>query len=152
MSIEMVDTPRIARSVHGRREIDPAPAFEDGMVAWLRQHYPAAAVRDLYGRFAVGDGDLEVPALRQGPLRCDGQLLPGAAVGRRLAVDGDLPDLQSHEVEVEGREVLGRGRLDGRGAGEDVGRGVVAQVQVVVGDVVPAVAVQWVVGRAASKS
>jgi acetyltransferase-like isoleucine patch superfamily enzyme len=85
MSTDTLDTPRIARSVHGRREIEPGPAFEDGMVGWLRQHYPASAVRDLYGRFAVGDGDLDALmrqfVWRSAARRCGPGLQVGSEAG-----------------------------------------------------------------------
>src|SRR5689334_12725938 len=76
--------------------------------------------------------------------RGDDQLVPGAAVGRGGVVDAHQADVQPVEVEVESVQVLGSGRGDD-GVGVELARGrVVHHAQVVVADVVPAVAGQWV--------
>ena len=90
----------------------------------------------------VGDDGGERGAVGQHVLRSDGQLLPAPAPGRVVAVDGERPDLQPHEVEIEAGQVLEGPRLDGGDPGEDVGGRVVTHVEVVVPDVVAAVAVE----------
>src|SRR5262249_54055538 len=73
--------------------------------------------------------------------RGDRELVGGPAVGGgRGAVDGDRPDGQAVQVEVEAGQVLGGGGGDDVVAGEGQVLGVVADGQVVVGGVVAAVA------------
>ena len=60
-----------------------------------------------------------------------------------LAVDPDISHPQAIEVEIEARQRLGGARRDGRPTLQPVGRRVVGEVEVVVRDVLPAVAVGW---------
>ena len=100
------------------------------------------------GHAVVAHLDDELTALWQAAPRGDHELLAGAAPGRGAAVDLHGADLQADEVEVEGGQVLGGPCRDCGDAAEDVGGRVVAQVEVVVPDVVAPVPVQGVVGIA----
>lgn len=51
---------RIVKAVHGKRRIVPDPAFELGLAEYLRARYDARRLVELYGRFAVGEGELEL--------------------------------------------------------------------------------------------
>ena len=115
-------------------------------------HHAVVGVEDA-GVAQVGvDDDLRNPvvdhlggerlALVQGPARRDGQLAAVAGPPCRAAVDRERPDGQALEVEVEGGQVLRRPGPDGGDPVEHVGLRRVLDVQVVVPDVVPAVAVQ----------
>jgi hypothetical protein len=75
----------------------------------------------------------------------DRQLVLGAAAPSRLAVDHDLADLEPDQVEIEAAEALGSGRIDGRLTLEAFASRVVGDLEVVVIDVVTAVAVLGVV-------
>ncbi len=101
-----------------------------------------AAALDDVGHAVVGDlhGERRVPG--QARLRRHRQLAAVARPGRRLVVHLDRADGHPLEVEVEGREVLQRPGREQRGAGQHVGGGVVGQVEVVLLDLVPAVAVE----------
>ncbi|MET3926561.1 acyltransferase [Devosia sp. 2618] len=59
MSVEDIETGRLTRSVHGRRGLEFDPPFEDGFAEWLREHYGAVALHDVYARFSFGDGMLD---------------------------------------------------------------------------------------------
>ena len=60
MSLNVITTEaRHTPSVHGKRAITLDPEFEDGMASWLREHYPATSLNDVYSRFAIGDGPLD---------------------------------------------------------------------------------------------
>lgn len=59
MSIEAVDSVHRTPSVHGRRQIEADPSFEEGLAAWLRDSYGGAPLQDVYARFAFGDGRLD---------------------------------------------------------------------------------------------
>lgn len=59
MSIDAIDPGRITTSVHGRRQVEPDPPFEDGLADWLHANYGTTALHDVYARFAVGDGKLD---------------------------------------------------------------------------------------------
>src|SRR5262249_22251057 len=52
----------------------------------------------------------------------------------------DGRDIEPAQVEIEPRQALRRGRVDGRSAVQATGRGIVAQIQRIVGDVVSTVA------------
>ena len=89
---------------------------------------------------------LEAAAALQGVLRCDDEFLPGPRPLCRFAVDLYLADRHPDQVEVEAAQRLCRLRLDRGLAVEDIRRRVVGDLQVVVADVVPTVAVGRVVG------
>lgn len=59
MSVETIHSSTSIAAVHGLRGIVDDPAFEDGLAEWLRRTYGAAALPDLYSRFALGDGQLD---------------------------------------------------------------------------------------------
>lgn len=80
--------------------------------------------------------------LAQLQTRTDGQFLAVPCVAGPAPVDPDLGDVEAAQVQVEAREVLGRGRADARASPEHMGIGRVAQAEVVVAHVVPAVARQ----------
>src|SRR4051812_25553213 len=84
----------------------------------------------------------EVRALRQAGARLDDQLLILALERRGRAVDRQRSETQPHEVEVELAEIVSGPRLDGGHAGHVVRRRVVPEREVVVADVVAAVAVE----------
>ncbi len=50
---------RIVSAVHGRRRIEPDPEFEIDFAEHLRGHYGPAGLIELYGRFALGEGELD---------------------------------------------------------------------------------------------
>ena len=51
---------RTVKSVHGRREAKPDPDFETGLADSLRRDYGLGGLVDLYGRFAAGDGPVDM--------------------------------------------------------------------------------------------
>ena len=55
----MSDSARIVSAVHGRREVEPDPAYEVSLAAGLRERYAPPALLELYGRFAEGGGDFD---------------------------------------------------------------------------------------------
>src|SRR5262249_33379038 len=114
--------------------------------------YPAVggAVRvgDRLGGALVGDRDAEPLVLAQGTARGDDEFVAAAAEAGGGAVDGDAGDLQAREVEVEAVEPLGGAGGEDRLAVQVPGGGVVAERQVVVADVVAAVAAEREVGVA----
>lgn len=59
MSIEPIASPYQTPSVHGRRQIEADPPFEEGLAAWLLDSYGSTPLPDIYARFAVGDGKLD---------------------------------------------------------------------------------------------
>ncbi|HXZ28175.1 MAG TPA: acyltransferase [Terriglobales bacterium] len=51
---------RIVKAVHGKRRVVPDAPFELGLADFLRARYDLSHLVELYGRFAVGDGELEL--------------------------------------------------------------------------------------------
>jgi len=51
---------RVVQAVHGRQEVQPDPDFELGLAEHLRTAYTREALVELYGRFAVGEGPLDM--------------------------------------------------------------------------------------------
>lgn len=51
---------RIVKAVHGLQELQPDPEFEVGMAEHLRNQYSNKELIELYGRFALGEGDFDV--------------------------------------------------------------------------------------------
>ena len=51
---------RIVKAVHGLKELDPDPEFEIGLAEHLRAQYNPTQLVELYSRFAIGDGTLDV--------------------------------------------------------------------------------------------
>jgi acetyltransferase-like isoleucine patch superfamily enzyme len=76
---------RIVRAVHGRQEVEPDSPLEIGLAAMLREKYDVQALVELYGRFAVGDGQID-QLMRRGiwraaAKRCGHRLQVGSGVG-----------------------------------------------------------------------
>ncbi len=59
MSIAPASVERVVPAVHGTREVLPDPAFEIDLAMHLSKTYPPSALREQYGRFAGGDGELD---------------------------------------------------------------------------------------------
>ena len=89
---------------------------------------------------AVVDGDAEGRAAPDPGLRRDHELLAVARKRGGDAVHRQLRDLEAAQVEIEAGEILRRRRGDDGLAVEHVGARVVRELEVVVGDVVAAVA------------
>lgn len=51
---------RIAKAVHGLREIKPDPKFEIELAEYLRTAYSRQALLELYARFSEGPGELDM--------------------------------------------------------------------------------------------
>lgn len=51
---------RVVKAVHGLQELQPDAEFEVGMVEYLRHRYSSEGLIELYARFAVGEGELDV--------------------------------------------------------------------------------------------
>ncbi len=51
---------RVVKAVHGRKDVDPDPDFEIGLSEHLRDKLGREGLLDLYGRFAAGEGPLDV--------------------------------------------------------------------------------------------
>jgi hypothetical protein len=104
----------------------------------------------LPGGAAVGDVDLEVGAVGHRCGRGDHQLAGLLGERGRCTVDGDRGDVETAQVEAEAAQRVGRGGVDDRAGGQRPGRRGVVEGQVVVPDVVAAVAGGRVVGVAAA--
>ena len=91
---------------------------------------------------AVADDDGEVAPFGQAALRRDGELAAFTAPERAAPVHDDGVDRQPDEIEVEARQVLGRGGTKLGLALEEIRRRVVLHLEVVVADVVAAVPVK----------
>ena len=50
---------RVVPAVHGKRIVDPDPAFEVGLAEHLRGTHDAARLAELYGRFVHGESDFD---------------------------------------------------------------------------------------------
>ncbi|KAB0680364.1 acyltransferase [Aureimonas leprariae] len=64
MSPEASAGARVVEAVHGRAAPSAAPAFEPPLAAALREHYGAAGLIELYGRFITGPGFLDATMRR----------------------------------------------------------------------------------------
>ena len=102
--------------------------------------FGAVGVSDRHRFARVADSHPERPAGVQLAGRADRQFLPRAVGAGAPAADRDVLDVQALEVQVEGRQVTGGARRDRRRAGEVARARVVVELQVVVADVVTAVA------------
>jgi acetyltransferase-like isoleucine patch superfamily enzyme len=75
---------RIVKAVHGRQEVRQDPDFEVGLSASLKSTYDLRGLIELYARFSVGDGPLDVmmrrAIWRAASRRCgDGLTVAGSA-------------------------------------------------------------------------
>jgi len=50
---------RIVHAVHGMKSVTPDPEFEVGLANHLRARYGLAGLADLYGRYALGEGEID---------------------------------------------------------------------------------------------
>ncbi len=60
MSQDQDRLPRIVKAVHGAMSVSPDPDFELGMAGYLHNQYSREALYELYARFDVGDGNLDI--------------------------------------------------------------------------------------------
>jgi acetyltransferase-like isoleucine patch superfamily enzyme len=51
---------QMVKAVHGSKQLKQDPDFEIGLAEHLRTEYDRSALLNLYGRFAVGDGDYDI--------------------------------------------------------------------------------------------
>jgi acetyltransferase-like isoleucine patch superfamily enzyme len=76
---------RVVKAVHGRKKLDPDPAFEVGLADFLCGEYSKPALVDLYQRFVVGDDKVSIvmrrAIFRALALRCGSGLQVGTQVG-----------------------------------------------------------------------
>jgi len=76
---------RVVKAVHGRKKLDPDPAFEVGLADFLCDEYSKPALVDLYQRFVVGDDKISTvmrrAIFRALALRCGSGLQVGTQVG-----------------------------------------------------------------------
>src|SRR5215471_4766221 len=76
---------RVVKAVHGRKKLDPDPAFEVGLADFLCDEYSKPALVDLYQRFVVGDDKISTvmrrAIFRALVLRCGSGLQVGTQVG-----------------------------------------------------------------------
>ena len=73
---------RTVPAMHGKRAIDPDPAFERGLSDYLRTRHDAAGLMDLYGRFVQGEAEFDA-LMRRAILRALARSLgDGVTVGR----------------------------------------------------------------------
>jgi acetyltransferase-like isoleucine patch superfamily enzyme len=103
---------RIVPSVHGRQDVRPDPDFEIGLSESLKASYGAAGLVDLYGRFATGDGSLDVlmrrSIWRAASRRCGHGLQVGSGVGFKHLETFEIGD----KVFI-GAQAYIQGRFDG---------------------------------------
>jgi acetyltransferase-like isoleucine patch superfamily enzyme len=113
MPVDGAQRSRSVPAVHGSKEIVPDPAFELGLAAWLQAGYDRQALIDLYGRFAVGDGKMDVvmrrAIWRAGARRFGNGVQIGSGVG--------FKHLETFEIGngvFIGAQAYLQGRFDGR--------------------------------------
>ncbi|MFN6460362.1 MAG: acyltransferase [Nostoc sp. DedVER02] len=51
---------QVVKAVHGSQKLKQDPDFEIGLAEHLRTQYDRSALLDLYGRFALGEGDYDI--------------------------------------------------------------------------------------------
>jgi acetyltransferase-like isoleucine patch superfamily enzyme len=103
---------RVVRSVHGRQEVRPDPDFEIGLAESLKSSYGTGGLVELYSRFAVGDGPLDVlmrrAIWRAAARRCGHGLQVGSGVGFKHLETFEIGD----KVFI-GAQAYVQGRFDG---------------------------------------
>ena len=103
---------RIVRAVHGREEVSPDPDFEVGLAASLRAQYDYRGLVELFGRFASGEGPVDVMmrrAIWRAALRsCGHGLVVGPYVGFKHLDRIEI----GHSVFIGAQTYL-QGRYDG---------------------------------------
>ena len=51
---------QVVKAVHGLKEIKADPVFEAGLASYLCEKYSRESLVELYGRFAIGEGELDI--------------------------------------------------------------------------------------------
>ena len=103
---------RIVPAVHGRREIEPDPAYEVAFAGGLRERYTREALLELYGRFSHGENDFDA-MMRRAIWRA-----VATAVGDGLRVGRGVATIHLETFEVGRGVFIGdyaiiQGRFDG---------------------------------------
>jgi acetyltransferase-like isoleucine patch superfamily enzyme len=108
----MADGTRKVEAIHGRQPVVADPPHEIGLAEALRSRYDANGLRDLYARFAVGEGGFDAMMRRV--------LMRAAArsVGQGLQVDAGASFKHWETFEIGDRVFIGtqvciQGRFDG---------------------------------------
>jgi acetyltransferase-like isoleucine patch superfamily enzyme len=103
---------RIVRAVHGRQGARPDPDFEIGLSQSLKSSYSVDGLVELYARFAMGDGALDVlmrrAIWRAGARRCGHGLQVGSGVGFK-----HLETFEIGDGVFIGAQAYIQGRFDG---------------------------------------
>lgn len=103
---------RIVPAVHGRRAIEPDPAFERGFSDHLRARYDAPELMDLYGRFVHGEAEFD-GLMRRGILRALARSVgDGVTVGRGVVFRHPETFEIGNGVFL-GEQTIIQGRVDG---------------------------------------
>jgi acetyltransferase-like isoleucine patch superfamily enzyme len=104
---------RVVPSVHGRQERKPDPEFQIGLAEALKTQYSIQGLVELYGRFALGDGPLDVlmrrSIWRAAARRCGHGLQIGSSVGFK-----HLETFEIGDSVFVGAQAYIQGRFDGR--------------------------------------
>jgi acetyltransferase-like isoleucine patch superfamily enzyme len=103
---------RIVKAVHGKAEIVQDPEFEAGLTCWLRSTYEPAALIDLYGRFAMGEGPTE-QLMRRAIWRAGSRR---TGHGLRIGAGVEFKHLETFEIGDAvfiGSQAFIQGRFDG---------------------------------------
>jgi acetyltransferase-like isoleucine patch superfamily enzyme len=113
MAAKAEQVARRVAAIHGRQEVSPDPEFELGLADYLRGQYDRTGLIDLYTRYALGDGDLDL-RMRRAIWRalarhCGHGLQVGSSVGFKHAETFELGD----GVFIGAQAYL-QGRFDGR--------------------------------------
>jgi acetyltransferase-like isoleucine patch superfamily enzyme len=110
--MSMPSNGRIVRAVHGREEVSPDPDFEVGLAASLRAQYDYRGLVELFGRFAAGEGPVDVmmrrAIWRAAARSCGHGLVVGPFAGFKHLDRCEL----GHGVFIGGQTYL-QGRFDG---------------------------------------
>lgn len=104
---------RVVGAVHGRREAMPDPDFVLALAGYLRQTFSSENLREMYGRFAHGDGQFDV-AMRQVFWRA---LTRRCGAGLRVEPGAGFKHPETFEIGAGvfiGSQVYLQGRFDGR--------------------------------------
>lgn len=104
---------RVVQAVHGVKQVKPDAEFEVGLSEHLRTRYGRNALLEVYARFAVGDGELDVlmrrAIWRAVACRCGHGVHIGSGVGFKHLETFEI----GHGVFI-GAQAYIQGRFDGR--------------------------------------
>ena len=103
---------RMVSAVHGRTALEPDPPFERELAEHLREQYDGAALAEIYGRFAHGEGAFDALMRRVLLRTLVRRLGTGAGVGRGVL----LRHPETFEIGdgvFIGDQVVIQGRMDG---------------------------------------